>query len=59
MLAAIEAFGHRTNKARLISTAADYAQTFNGGTIKRLGLSRESLEQLALPHLAIAKAAAK
>ena len=52
MLAAIEAFGPRTNKTKLISTSADYAETFNGGTIKRLGLSRESLEQLALPHLA-------
>ncbi len=55
MLAAIEAFGPRTNKAKLISTAADYVETFNGGTIKRLGLSRDSLEQLALPHLATAK----
>lgn len=55
MLAAIDALGTRTSKAKLVSSAADYAQTFNAGTIKRLGLTRESLEQLALPHLATAK----
>lgn len=55
MLAAIEAFGPRANKAKLVSTAADYTATFNAGTIKRLGISRESLEQLALPHLVTAK----
>jgi hypothetical protein len=55
MLAAIEAFGPRSNKAQLVSTAVDYAEKFNGGTIRRLGIGRESLEQLALPHLATAK----
>ena len=55
MLAAIEAFGPRGSKAKLVSTAADYAETFNGGTIKHLGLSSAGLEQLALPHLATAR----
>ena len=55
MLAAIEQFTPRAKKATLISSAADYAETFNAGTIKRMGLSRASLEQLALPHLASAK----
>jgi muramidase (phage lysozyme) len=55
MMAAIEAFGPRTSKTKLIASAADYAETFNGGTIKRFGLTRENLEQLALPHLASAK----
>lgn len=56
MLAAIDAFGARAKKSTLISTAADYAEQFNGGTIKRFGLTRDSLEQLAVPHLAAAKA---
>lgn len=59
ILAAIDAFGPRASKASLLSSAADYAEQFNGGTIKRLKIDRASLVQLAVPHLATAKAAAR
>jgi hypothetical protein len=55
-LAAIDAFGPRASKSTLISSTADYAEQFNGGTIKRFRLTRESLEQLAVPHMVRAKA---
>lgn len=52
MLAALEAFGGRASKAKLISSAADYAEQWNPGTVKRMRLTRDDLEQLAVPHLA-------
>jgi len=54
-LAALEAFGPRASKAKLTAATADYVQRFSGGTVKGFGLSAEDLQQLALPHLAIAK----
>lgn len=54
MLAAIEQFGPKANKAALISSAADYMATFNPDAAQRLG--RERLEALAIPHLATAQA---
>jgi muramidase (phage lysozyme) len=55
LLAAIDALGSRAGKASLLSFAADYAQQWNGGTVKRFGLTHEGLQQLALPHLAALK----
>jgi hypothetical protein len=55
MLAAIEAFGPKAKRSTLLSTAADYAEQFNGKTIKNLKISRSELVQLAVPHLVTAK----
>lgn len=55
MLAAVDALGRRANRSSLLSFAADYAQQWNGGTVKRFGLGHEDLMQLALPHLTTAK----
>jgi len=57
MLAAIEALGSRASKANLLATAADYAEQWNGGTVKRFGLSHDDLKELAVPHLAKLKRA--
>jgi hypothetical protein len=55
ILAAIDALGARANRASLLTRAVEYAETWNGGTVKRFGLTRSDLEELAAPHLAKAK----
>lgn len=57
LLAGIELLGSRASKTNLLAFAADYAEQWNGGTVKRLGLTREALTQLAVPHLAAVKLA--
>jgi hypothetical protein len=59
ILAAIEHFGARTNKATLLASAADYAEQWNGGTVKRFGLTHDDLQELAVPHLAAVKRGGK
>jgi len=59
ILAAIEHFGPRADRNMLVASAADYAQTWNGGTVKRFGLTHEDLQQLAAPHLAAVTKVAK
>lgn len=56
ILAAIDAFGPRASKSTLLSSAAGYAETWNPGTVKRMKLTHDDLTELALPHLAKAKA---
>lgn len=55
ILAAVEHFGAFGNQARITSHAADYVEQWNAGTVKRLGLTHEGLQELALPHLARVK----
>ena len=59
ILAAFQALGARSSKASLLDFAADYAEQWNGGTVKKFGLTRESLVQLAVPHLAAVKSGTK
>ena len=59
ILAAIELLGSTARRQHLLASAADYAQTWNSGTVKRLGLTSSDLEQLAAPHLAAVKRGAK
>jgi hypothetical protein len=51
MLAGVQALGVRAGSAALTSFAANYVQQWNGGTVKKFGLSHEALTQLAVPHL--------
>ncbi len=55
MLAAIDAFGARAGKAKLLNFAADYAATNNPGAVRHFKLSEEKLQQLAIPHLVAAR----
>lgn len=55
MLAAIDAFGSRAGKAKLLNFAADYAATNNPGAVRHFKLSEEKLQQLAIPHLVAAR----
>lgn len=52
ILAAVEALGAKAPRSQLLAGAADYAEQWNGGTVKRLRLTRSDLEELAVPHLA-------
>jgi hypothetical protein len=55
ILAGVEALGVRAGRGALTSFAASYVQQWNGGTVKKFGLSHEALTQLAVPHLADVK----
>lgn len=58
MLAAIEALGVNAPRSGLLAHAADHAEQWNGGNVKRFKLSTADLQQLALPHVATAEAKA-
>jgi hypothetical protein len=59
LLAAIELFGSRAGKGKLLDFAADYAATNNPGAVRHFKLTDEKLRELAIPHLVTAKAATK
>jgi hypothetical protein len=59
ILAAIEHFGAWAAPAKLTGFAADYAEQWNGRTVKRFGLTGDQLQELALPHLAAVKRGVK
>jgi muramidase (phage lysozyme) len=55
LVAAADRLGARASSAKLLASAADYAERFNGGTVKRFGLTNADLQQLAAPHLPTVK----
>ena len=59
LLAAIELFGARAGKGKLLDFAAEYAATNNLAAVRHFKLTDEKLRELAIPHLVTAKAAAK
>lgn len=52
ILAAVEALGARAGRTNLLSFAANYAEQWNGGTVRKFGLDHDALIELAVPHLA-------
>lgn len=54
VLAMVERFG-TGNKAAVLQGAADYAEQWSGGTVRKFGLGPADLQALAEPHLAKVK----
>jgi len=49
--AGVETLGSKVSKTKLQAFAADYAQEYNSGDVKRFKLTTDDLKKLAVPHI--------